>query len=160
MNFDWQLILTHGLGFLITLWILKKFAWGPLLGIMEERRTKIEGEFKSIEDQKQQVAKLTADYESKLREIESERRAKVAEAVNEGKRLAEAVKSTARQEANEITAKAKAELEREVAKAKVELKNEMVAITIGATEKIIRERLDDQKHRELIAQMIDGVQKA
>ncbi len=160
MSFEWQLIVTHGIGFLITLWILKKFAWGPLLSIMEERRSTIAGEFKKIEDQKQEVAKMAANYDGKLREIESERRSKVAEGVNEGKRIAEEIKSTARHEANDITAKAKAELEREVAKAKVELKNEMVTITMNATQKIIRERLDDPKHRELISQVIDGVQKA
>ena len=41
MNLEWQQILTHLLGFGIAVWLLKRYAWGPLLSIMEERRNKI-----------------------------------------------------------------------------------------------------------------------
>ncbi len=47
-----------------------------------------------------------------------------------------------------------------MAKAKVQLKNDMVNMTISAAEKIIRERLDDAKHRELIGNFLDNVEKA
>jgi F-type H+-transporting ATPase subunit b len=160
MNLEWQQLATHAVGFLLTLWILKRFAWGPLLAIMEERRTTISNEFKRIDDEKAKAARLTTEYENKLKEIDAERRAKLVEAVNEGKKIAEDLKSTARAEAQEITSKNKSELENEVKKARVHLKNEMIAITMTATEKIIRERLDDQKHRQLIGAIIDGAEKA
>ncbi|MEK7775653.1 MAG: F0F1 ATP synthase subunit B [Candidatus Zixiibacteriota bacterium] len=160
MHLEWQQLATHALGFLITLWILKRFAWGPLLAIMEERRSSIANEFKRIDDEKAKAARLAADYEQKLKEIDAERRAKLVEAVNEGKKIAEDLKTTARAEAQEITSKTKSELENEVKKARVHLKNEMIAITMIATEKIIREKLDDQKHRQLIGAIIDGAEKA
>ena len=69
-----QQVVTHILGFLIFVWILKKYAWGPLLGLMEERRNKIAGEFKQIEKEKADVAALTNDYQKKLKEIDNERR--------------------------------------------------------------------------------------
>jgi F-type H+-transporting ATPase subunit b len=160
MNFEWQQLATHAVGFLVTLWILKRYAWGPLLSMMEERRTTIANEFKRIDDEKAKAARLTAEYENKLKEIDAERRAKLVEAVNEGKKIAEDLKSTARVEAQEITSKTKSELENEVKKARVQLKNEMISITMTATEKIIREKLDDQKHRQLIGAIIDGAEKA
>ncbi len=89
MDLQWSQLLTHLIGFLITVWLLKKYAWGPLLNIMEERRAKIKSEFDSIEEEKANVARLTAEYESRLKEIDSERRAKLVEAVNEGKKIAE-----------------------------------------------------------------------
>ena len=52
MSLDWQQLVTHAIGFLITLWLLKKLAWGPLLDLMEERRNRIAGEFQTIEDEK------------------------------------------------------------------------------------------------------------
>ena len=55
MNLEWQQILTHLLGFAIAVWLLKRYAWGPLLSIMEERRNKIVDEFKHIEDEKESV---------------------------------------------------------------------------------------------------------
>lgn len=160
MDLQWQQLLTHAIGFIITVWLLKKFAWGPLMSIMDERREKIAGEFQQIEDERAKIAELTAEYEEKLKNIDAERRQKLVEAVNEGKKIAEDVKAAARDEAREIAQKAKADLEREVAKAKVQLKEEMVSITMGAAEKILREKLDDAKHRELIGGFIDNVEKA
>lgn len=159
MNIQWQLLLTHAIGFLITLWILKKFAWRPLLAVMEERRQKIIGEFKKIEDDRADVQQLAAQYEAKLKEIDAERRAKLVEAVNEGKALAEEIKSTAHAEARQITERAKGEIQQDIAKARVQLKNDMVSLTVAAAEKIIHEELDDEKHRRLIGEYIDKLEK-
>lgn len=159
MEIHWDIFITHTIGFLVTLWILKKFAWGPLLGLLDERREKIKSEFQKIEDDRADVEKLTAEYEAKLREIENERRAALTEAINEGKKVAEEIKVTAHKEATQIVEKAKSELDRDVAKAKVQLKNDMVAMTLNAAGKIIDEKLDDDKHRQLISNFIDSVEK-
>lgn len=160
MSFEWQQLVTHAIGFLITLWLLKKLAWGPLLNLLEERRNRIVGEFQKIDDEKAGVARQAADYDAKMKEIDAERRAKIVEAVEEGKKVASDIKATAQAEVKELHTKAKAELEREVAKAKVHLKEEMIAITMSAAEKVVREKLNDQKHRELIGKYIEEVQKA
>jgi len=160
MDLQWQQLVTHLVGFLITVWLLKKFAWGPLLNMMEERRNKIAGEFQSIEDEKAKVAELETEYQAKLKGIDGERRQQLVEAVNEGKKIAGKIEAEARDRAREIEAKAKADLERDVAKARVQLKEEMIAITMTAAEKILREELDDAKHRELIGNFIDNVEKA
>jgi len=159
MNLEWQQILTHLLGFAIAVWLLKRYAWGPLLSIMEERRNKIVDEFKHIEDEKESVARLTSEYEEKLKDIDNERRAKIVEAVEEGKKVAAEIKADAQQEIKDLHAKAKADLEREVAKAKVQLRDEMIALTMSAAEKVINEKLTDDKHRQLIGRFIDDMQR-
>ena len=160
MSLEWQQLLTHTVGFLITLWILKRFAWKPLLGLMEERRNRIAGEFQQIEAEKAKVAGQKAEYDARLREIENERRAKIVEAVDEGKKVAADIKSSAQSEVKELHVKARAELERDVAKARVELRNQMVSITMTAAEKLLREKLDDKKHRDLIDRYIAEIEKA
>jgi F-type H+-transporting ATPase subunit b len=147
-------------GFLIALWILKRYAWGPLLALMEERRNKIAGEFEEIERKKAEVAKVTAEYEAKMKEIESERRAKIVEAVKEGKDVAAEIKSHAQEEARVFQEKAKADLQRDIAQAKVQLRDEMISMTMTAAEKVVHERMDDKKHRELIGRYIDELGKA
>jgi F-type H+-transporting ATPase subunit b len=159
MNLEWQQILTHLLGFAIAVWLLKRYAWGPLLSIMEERRNKIVDEFKHIEDEKENVARLTSEYEERLKDIDNERRAKIVEAVEEGKKVAAEIKADAQQEIKDLHAKAKADLEREVAKAKVQLRDEMIALTMSAAEKVINEKLTDDKHRQLIGRFIDDMQR-
>lgn len=159
MNLEWQQLLTHLVGFLITLWILAKFAWRPLLNMMEERRNRIIDEFKRIDDERAKVAEQQAAYEAKLKEIDAERRVRIVEAVEEGKRVAADIKAQAHNEAKELHTKTKADLEREVAKARVQLRDQMVAITMSAAEKVIHERLDDKKQRELIDKYIQEVEK-
>ena len=160
MNFEWQLLLTHSFSFLITLWILKRFAWGPLLDLIDERREKIVGEFETIDREKEKAEALNLEYAAKLREIDSERRSKIVEAVNEGKKIAEEIQASARNEAQEIRRKSKSELERELAKAKVQLKNDMVSLALAATEKLLREKLEEAQHRKLIGDYIDELEKA
>ena len=146
-------------GFLIAVWIMRRFAWGPLLGLMEERREKIAGEFKEIEKQKADASELTAEYEARLKQIDNERREKLVEAVEEGKKMAAEIKGEAMKEAQRLHEKSKADLQRDVDKAKVQLRDEMVAITMAATGKILHEELDQTKHRELIGKFIDGLEK-
>jgi F-type H+-transporting ATPase subunit b len=160
MSIEWPQLFTHALGFLIFVWVLRKFAWGPLLGLMEERRAKIAGEFEEIDNQKAEVAKVTADYEARMKEIDAERRAKLVEAVKEGKQLAAEIKTEAMAEVRTLHDKAKADLQRDVAQAKVQLRDEMVAMTMTAAQKIVRAELDDAKHRDLIGHYIDELGRA
>lgn len=160
LGFDLQQALTHLISFLIAVWLLKKFAWGPLLNMLDERRNKIIGDFEKIEEEKKNVDSLTAEYEGKLKGIDEERRVELVKAVDEGKKIAAEIKAQAQQDAHALSEKTKADLEREVAKAKVQLRDDMVGMTLAATEKIIRERLDDAKHRELIGSFMDGLEKA
>ncbi|MEZ5357898.1 MAG: F0F1 ATP synthase subunit B [Candidatus Zixiibacteriota bacterium] len=157
---DWQAILTHVVGFVITVLVLKKFAWGPILGILSERREKIKSEFDHIASEKNEIAKTKADYEAKLKDIDNLARQKLTEAVNEGQKVAAEIKEQGRDEAKEIITKAKAELDREVEKARAGLKEDMVKMTIAAAGKIISKNLDEKENRRLIAGFIDGVEKA
>ncbi len=159
LGFDAAQALTHLVSFALTVILLKKYAWGPLMALLEERREKIAGEFDQIEKEKAEVAQLSADYEAKLKEIDNERRAKLVEATEEGKSLAADIKAKAQDEIKGLHEKAKADLQRDVAKARVQLRDEMITMTMTAAGKVIREKLDDAKHRELIGGFIDSLEK-
>ena len=148
-------IVTHIIGFLIAVFLLKKFAWKPLLSILEERRSKIKSEFDNNEEEKKKVEGLISDYQTKLKEIDSLARVKIQEAAREGQKLANEIKENARGESKDILTRAREEIQRDVDKAKVQLKNDLVNMTIRATEKLIRERLDEEKDRKLIAEFIE-----
>lgn len=150
-------IVTHIIGFLIAVFLLKKFAWKPLLSILEERRSKIKSEFDNIEDEKRKVDDLLSDYQTKLKEIDSLARVKIQEAARDGQKLANEIKENARKESKDILTRAREEIQMDVDKAKVQLKNDLVNMTIRATEKLIRERLDEEKDKKLIAEFIDAV---
>ena len=160
MNIEIQQVITHIVGFLITVWLMKRFAWRPLLSMLEERRQKIKDEFQRIEDEKAGAARLKLQYEEKLKDIESERRQKIVEAVNEANQLASEIKAGAQDEAHALVTRTAEQLERDVAKAKVQLKEDIISITLTATERILDEKLDEKKDRELIDRFIGSIEKA
>jgi F-type H+-transporting ATPase subunit b len=152
-------IVTQIIGFLLALWILKKFAWKPLLKIMEQRKQKIASEFEHIDKQKEKMENLVTDYEAKLKDIDNLARAKILEAASEGQKMASEIKENARKEAKEFLDRAKERLQREVDMAKVQLRDDLVEMTLRVTEKILKEKLDQEKDKRLIADFIDEVEK-
>jgi F-type H+-transporting ATPase subunit b len=152
-------LLTQIVGFILAWLILWKFAWKPLTGMLEQRRERIKNDLDAAENIKKQAADELVEYQNKLKEIDTEARARIQEAVTDGNRVATEIREQARAEAKEIIGKAREELSRDVAKAKVELRNDMVNMAIAATEKIIAEKLDDEKHRLLLRNFLDEVDK-
>ena len=74
--------------------------------------------------------------------------------------MASDIKVSAQEEAKGMINRTNEQLERDIAKAKVQLKEDMVSITLAAAEKILHEKLDEPKERELIGKFIDSVEKA
>ena len=159
MNLVWQQVLTQIAGFLIVLWVLKRFAWKPILSLLEERRQKIKSEFDSAAQRKEEANQLFASYEAKLKEIDAAARAKIQEAVSEAQKIAADIKEVARQEGRDLVVRSQAEIAREISKAKVQLKEDMVAISLTATEKIISQKLDEPGHRRLIDEYLSRVER-
>lgn len=157
MHLDFGQMVVQIVGFLILLWFLKRYAWGPILDILEKRRAKIKADMEGLEQEKAKLDALIADYQLQIRDIEVTARGKIQDAILEGQKMAEQIKEQARQAAQEEVEKAKNEINKEVAKARVSLRNEVVNLAIQTAEKIIRTRLDEEKQKELILQFIDEV---
>lgn len=155
MNIEIQQILTQIVGFLLLLWLLRKYAWGPLLGVLDERRTRIATELEEIRKGKESLAQMKAEYDTKISEIENQARARIQEAVTEGQRMAREIAEGAREEAHQVLEKAKEDIHREMAKAKAQLRDEIATIAVSAAGKIVRQELNKQKDKELVLQYID-----
>ncbi len=145
---------TNVLAFLLLLAILKRFAWGSILRLIDERRAKIAEEFQAIEGAKQEMARLKTRYEQELARIEESARQKLVEAVNQGRRVAAEIEEEARARAQVELLKAKETLALEVVKAKTVLRDQIVTLAVEATEKLLRSRLDQTKDRALVEQFI------
>jgi F-type H+-transporting ATPase subunit b len=158
MEIKWPEIVTNILGFLLLFFGLKRFAWGPILGLLDARREKIDKDFAAAEEAKRGAEAIRNDYESKLREIDAMSRKKIEEAMREAGRLAAEMKENARDESNAILAKAQAEIERERAKARVALRDDMVQMVLKGVEKVLHERLTPGKQEELVSRFIDELE--
>jgi len=152
---NWPQLLTTVVGFLLLVWIMRKYAWGPILDLLDQRREKIESDYQAAERELGSAEQLKADFETKLSEIKVIERERVQEAVKKGEVLADGIVTKARAEVDQTKAKSLQDLEMEARKAQKQLRDDVVDLAIGAAEKLIGERLDDEKHRQLIQQYID-----
>ncbi len=150
-------LLTTALGFIFFVLILGKFAWGPILNVLDERRSKVEDDYAAAEKNLAEAEQLKGDFESKLSDIKAIEREKVQEAVKRGEELADSIVVKARTNADDTRHKAGQDIELESQKAQIELRDTVVTMAIGAAEKVIGERLDDDLHRKLISEYIDNL---
>jgi F-type H+-transporting ATPase subunit b len=157
MDLQIKALLTQVVGFLIVLWLLKKYAWDGLLKFIEHRRETIANEFETIETTKAEAEALRTQFETELSEIESTRRSRIQEAAQEALGLANDIKEEARQEAVELRVKTKQDIGLELDKANATLRDRMVSAVITTTEMLIKERLDSDKHKELINGFLNDV---
>lgn len=148
-------VISQIIAFLIMLWVLKRYAWKPLLGVMEERRNKIKSDFASIDKQKTELDELIQYYKEKLAEIDEEADAKINKAIKKGHEHAQTIHDEAQRQAKLIIAKAQVDLGKEVVKAKQQLKNELINMTLMATEKMLDENLDREKQKKLILNLVE-----
>ncbi|HZR46902.1 MAG TPA: F0F1 ATP synthase subunit B [Candidatus Manganitrophaceae bacterium] len=136
---------------------MRKFAWRPLLAVIDERRLKISSELEAIKTGKESLASMQREYQLKIEEIENHARSKIQEAVVQGQQAAKEISDTARKEADHILEKAKENITVEITKAKVQLRDEIATLAISAAEKIVRQEMDKQKNKELVLQYLDEV---
>ena len=154
---DIKQVATQILGFLLLLWGLRRWAWGPVLEMLETRRRKIAGEFEEAERRKAEALELKARYEQDLRGIEAQARERIQQAVLEGQKVAAEIRSQAQSEAQQRIARAQEEIVHERDRAKEALKEQIVSLAMHAAEKILRRNLDDPSQRKLASDFIDEV---
>ena len=153
-------VLVQLLGFGVVFLILKKLAWKNLLGMIDQRREKIENEFKGIEDRKKGLDQLEKEYRARLDNIEQEARVKIQEAANVGLALARDIQDKARTDAQKLVDRAQAEIAQDIAKARQTMRVELVEMSALMTEKVVREKMDSKEHEKLVDQFLKDLQKA
>ena len=154
---DIRQVLTQIIGFLLMVWLLRKYAWGPVLGMLEARRQKIAGEFQRADRAKAEAEELRLKYEQELRGIEAQARQRLQESVAEGQKVAAEMKAQAQREAAVRLKRAEEEIVREREKAKEVLKEQVIRLSMRTAEKILRQKLDEPTQRQLVGEFIDEV---
>jgi F-type H+-transporting ATPase subunit b len=149
MNIQIGQVFTQILAFLVMYWVMKRYAWKPILKLLEERRSKIQSEFDAIEQQKGKIDDLVHEYKAKLKQIDVEAHKKLQAAIEEGRAAQSKIQSEAHAQAKEILMKAEADVKREMELAKDILKKDVVKIAMQATEKILESQLTPENKEKI-----------
>ncbi|HEX9779714.1 MAG TPA: F0F1 ATP synthase subunit B [bacterium] len=152
-------IATTVLGFFLLVAVLKKFFWGAVMRMLDERRDYIAGRLDELETAKRDLARLQQDYAARLEAIEEESRARIQEAVKDGRRVASEIQEDARAQAHAIITKSKEAMELEVAKARVTLRDEIAGMTADAVERVLQQKLDAAADATLIDSVVDDLER-
>lgn len=145
------------LSFLLLVWILAKFAWGPLMRMMEKRRTNIEDMLTQAEQDRQQAEQIKREYQEEMRQARQEAQDVIANATKLSEVRAAEILAAANEDAEKIKKSALVDIERERDRAVAEVKAQVADLSVLVAEKIIRQKLDTTGQGQLIEQFIQEV---
>ena len=152
------LIFWSTLSFLLLLFILRKFAWKPILTAVSDREEGIKNALATAENARKEMQNLTADNERILKEARTERDGLLKEAREIKENIISEAKDEAQQQAEKVIEQAKATIQAEKQAAIADLKNQVAELSIGIAEKVVRQELSDKdKQIELVEKMLKEV---
>lgn len=154
LGIDGKLLLAQVVNFLVLLFILRKFAYRPMVEFLEKRTARIE---KGIRDAEAAAAKLV--------ETGEEERRILAAARAEARSIIAVAEDGARKRENERAAETEAKVQRLLGEARIQIeeerrkvlsetKGEIASLVVLAAEKVMREKLDRDKDGELVRQLL------
>lgn len=139
--------------------ILRKFAWGPLLSMVNDREKNIVNAIESAKRERAEAERLLSEQKAAIAQARQEAADQVRKTQADMEKFREELMAKARTEAEALKADARHAIDEERNKAVNELKVEAVKLAIQVAEKLLLERLDDAKHQQLAAQYVADLGK-
>jgi F-type H+-transporting ATPase subunit b len=145
----WPNLIAQIILFFIVYWVLSKFAFKPIMAMLEERRRRIEEGQINAEKIKQQLAEAQIKYEETLARANAEAQRLIDEVKASGEKLAEEKRQAALAEAQEIVRRTQESLSLERERTMAELKKEVGRLVAETTEKVTQKILTPQDHQKI-----------
>ncbi|MFE8701848.1 F0F1 ATP synthase subunit B [Cytobacillus sp. FJAT-54145] len=136
--------------FIILLALLKKYAWGPLMGIMKQREEHIANEINAAEQSRAETQKLLEDQRNLLKEARTEAQGLIENAKKQGDVQRDEIITLARSEAERIKESAKLEIEQQKEKAVAAIREQVATLSVMIASKVIEKELSVQDQEKLI----------
>ncbi|WP_342515336.1 F0F1 ATP synthase subunit B [Sporosarcina sp. FSL K6-1522] len=140
--------------FTILMVLLKKFAWGPLMGIMDQRAQMISNDIDAAEKSRLESQKLLEEQRSLLKEARDDAQSIVDNARKQGETQREELITAARSEVNRMKEAATLEIATEKEKAVAAVREEFVSLSILAASKVLGKEISEEDNRALIEETI------
>ncbi|MRJ09828.1 F0F1 ATP synthase subunit B [Ornithobacterium rhinotracheale] len=144
--------------FLILIFVLRKFAWKPILTAIEERENGIEEALLQAEKAREEMKALKAENEQIMQQAREERDAMLKEAKAMKEREVEAAKEIAKTEADKIIEAARRTIESEKNLAIAEVKNQVASLSLDIAEKVLKDNLkSEDQQKNLVDKLINEI---
>ncbi|MFM1932868.1 MAG: synthase subunit [Bacteroidota bacterium] len=144
------------IAFLVVLFVMRKYAWGPILQGLKDREQTIANSLNEAEQARREIANLKSDNEKLLQEARNERDAILREARDLKEQIVAEAKAKAKEEADRVTASAREAIQNEKLAAMAELKSHVASLSLDIAEKVVRTHLADQENQKQLVTKLLG----
>jgi F-type H+-transporting ATPase subunit b len=148
------LIFWMTVSFLAVLFILKKFAWKPILGTLQERERTIEDALNEAKKAREEIAAMNARNEDLMRQAREERELLLKDAREIREREIATAKARAKTEADALLARAREDIRNEKNAAITEMKNQVAELSIMVAERILKDKLDSTAAQQALVERV------
>ncbi|MGQ3684690.1 MAG: F0F1 ATP synthase subunit B [Candidatus Loosdrechtia sp.] len=150
-------IIIQGTGFIILLFVLKKFLFGKISAVIQARADEVRSTYEKTEKDRAEAERFRLEYEKKLSDAEAEATARIQEAINKGNRMSEDLVKHAKEEIESMRVKAQESIEQERKKALTEIKNQVVTLSMLASSRIIKQSISQKTAEDLVDELIKDI---
>lgn len=156
---DFGVLLLTVCNFLLLVYLLKKFAWGPILGALEKREAQIESDKQTAADARKSAEELKKELDERLAQISNEAAQKMAAAVKAGEMQKEQLLAQAKEQSERLLAQATQQIEAEKNKALADVRSEIASISMLAASRVVEQDLKADNADKIVAKVLQEVQK-
>ncbi|MBV6716835.1 F0F1 ATP synthase subunit B [Paenibacillus chitinolyticus] len=157
MSWNWESFVFALVAFGILYWVLSKYAFGPLLATMEERRKLIADQMNSADASRVQAEQMLEEQKQVIQEARKEAYQMIEQAKLTSSKQAEEIVDKAKSEADRVKEEAVREIESEKNKAVAALRGQVSAMSVMIASKIIEKQVDEKSQEELVNHYLNEV---
>lgn len=154
-NMIWTLVI-----FILVLVVLGKFAWGPILEVLQARETFIRKSLTEARADREAAEETLKGYEARLAEARGEATAIVDEGRRDGEQVRQRIEADARAEAARMVERARREIDLAKVAAVEEIFNLAGQLSTEVASKLIRRELNAEDHERLIREAAEKIRDA
>jgi F-type H+-transporting ATPase subunit b len=142
----------------VVAYVLKKFAWKPILNALHEREDSIESALNAAREARQEMQTLKAGNEELLAEARKEKDSILREAMNLKENIIAEARERASAETQRNIENVRKQIQNEKEKAITEMKIQMAELSFMIAEKLIRKEMaDDKQNQNMVKKLIDEI---
>jgi F-type H+-transporting ATPase subunit b len=157
LNFVWENFLIQLVAFLILLYLLQRFAFKPLFGVMEKRRQMVLEQMETAQKNRDEAQQYLEEQKQALQQARKEAYEIIEQAKATGAKQAEDIIAAARNEAARLKEEALRDIESEKNKAVAALKAQVSGLSVMIASKIIEKQIDEQTQQQLVEKYLQEV---
>jgi F-type H+-transporting ATPase subunit b len=143
--------------FLIALFVLKRYAFGPIQGMLDKRQETIADSITAAEDARDEAQRLLEQHKQLIGEARSEAEGILAEARKTRESMESRMKEETETERQRRLEETRKEIAAETTRAIAQIRSEVADLTLEAASRVVGKTLDTERDRELISEAIAGL---